>query len=96
MGVIRMAVQQQDPLLDVEAAGAYLGRNVRFMRQMVAERKIEFVKVGGLLRFRRSVLDAYLAENTRRPVVLVRERAAKVAEPASQPRSRRRTAKASA
>lgn len=81
-----MAVQQSDPLLGIEEAAEYVGRNLRFMRQMVAERKIEHLKVGGLLRFRQSALDAFLADATRRQVGVVCQRAEKA----------RRTTKASA
>jgi excisionase family DNA binding protein len=67
-----MATAQQDPLLDPEASGIYLGRTdpqagVRFMYRLVAERKIAYVKSGALLRFRQSALDAYLAERTVEP-----------------------------
>ena len=38
-------------LLDVTAAAAYLGVSTRFMRRLVAERRITFVKLGRHVRF---------------------------------------------
>lgn len=51
-------------LLDVEQAAEYLGVTPRWMRRAVAERRIEFIRVGRLIRWRKDALDRYLAENT--------------------------------
>ena len=48
------------PLTLIEAA-AYLNVTPRFMRRLVAERRIAFHKVGALLRFRVEDLDAFFA-----------------------------------
>ncbi len=55
-------------LVDIDAAAAYLGVTVRFMRQLVAGRTIPYFKVGRLLRFDVADLDAYLTANRREAV----------------------------
>ncbi|MFE3057177.1 excisionase family DNA-binding protein [Nocardia sp. NPDC059239] len=45
--------------VDVEGAAAYLGTGVRFIRRLVAERRVRFYKIGGHLRFKLADLDAY-------------------------------------
>jgi excisionase family DNA binding protein len=40
-----------EPLLDVEGLAARLGVTVRFVRRLVEERRIAYVKVGRLVRF---------------------------------------------
>ena len=52
-------------LLDIEAAAARLGVNVRYMRHLVARRDIPYFKVGHLLRFDAADLDAFLAARRR-------------------------------
>jgi excisionase family DNA binding protein len=47
------------PLTLIEAA-VYLNVTERYMRRLVAERRIPFFKVGRLLRFATTDLDAYL------------------------------------
>ncbi len=58
----RRAVQGQpparDPLMTVEQAGEYLGTGVRFIRRLITERRITYVKVGKYVRLQRSALDA--------------------------------------
>ncbi len=58
-----MATQQDHrPLLDVPAAAAYTGLSERFMRRLVFERRIPFLKVAGTkVRFMPADLDAWLA-----------------------------------
>lgn len=48
-------------LLDIKQAAAYLGRNVAFLRRLVARREMPHFKVGRALRFDVRDLDAYLA-----------------------------------
>jgi excisionase family DNA binding protein len=48
-------------LLCIEDAAKYIGRNVPFMRRLVANRRIPFYKPGYVLRFDTRDLDAYLA-----------------------------------
>jgi len=45
--------------LTLSEAAAYLNVTPRFMRRLVAERRIAFHKVGALLRFRVEDLDAF-------------------------------------
>ncbi|KZM69668.1 helix-turn-helix domain-containing protein [Nocardia terpenica] len=45
--------------LDVEAAAVYLGVKVRFIRRLVAERRVVFYKVGGHVRFKVSDLEEF-------------------------------------
>lgn len=46
---------------DVPDAALYLGMTERWVRRQIADRHIEFNKVGNRIRFRREVLDAMLA-----------------------------------
>ncbi len=48
----------RDPLLTVAEAGEYLGTGERFIRRLITERRIAFVKVGKYVRLERSALDA--------------------------------------
>ena len=51
-------------LLDMHAAADLLGVSPRWVREQVATRRIRYVKVGRLVRFRRVDLLAYIDENT--------------------------------
>ena len=51
---------QADPLLTVAQAGEYLGTGERFVRRLVTERRIPYVKLGKYVRFERSALDAFV------------------------------------
>jgi excisionase family DNA binding protein len=48
------------PPLTLTQAAAYLNVSERFVRRLVAERRIAFHKVGHFLRFRSADLDAFL------------------------------------
>ena len=48
-------------LLTVEQAADYLNITEHFVRRLIRERRIPFLKVGRLVRLRRSDIDAYLA-----------------------------------
>lgn len=50
-------------LLDYDQAAAYLNTTPHWMRRARFEGRIPFVKLGRLVRFRRSDLDAYIEEN---------------------------------
>ncbi len=52
---------QPPPLLTPMEAADYLGRNVHYVRRLVARRDLAFIKVGHLLRFDVRDLDAHLA-----------------------------------
>jgi excisionase family DNA binding protein len=48
------------PLLSVAEAGEYLGTGERFIRRLITERRIGYVKVGKYVRLERSTLDAFV------------------------------------
>jgi excisionase family DNA binding protein len=54
-------------LLDVQEAAAHLGTPVRFIRRLVAERRIRFYKVGRYVRIDRRDLDAFLDDGCVEP-----------------------------
>jgi excisionase family DNA binding protein len=56
------------PPLDLAQAAAYLNVSERFVRRLVAERRIAFHKVGHFLRFRAADLDAFLEAGRVEPV----------------------------
>lgn len=49
-----------DPLLTVAEAGVYLGTGERFVRRLITERRISYVKLGKYVRLQRSILDAFI------------------------------------
>ncbi|MEU1090758.1 excisionase family DNA-binding protein [Streptomyces sp. NPDC005892] len=57
-----------DRLLGVAQAAEHLGVGERFIRRLVSERRIRFVKVGKHVRIADTVLDAYVAARTVEPV----------------------------
>ena len=54
-----------DSLLTFEATSHYLSINVATLRRYVFENKIPFVKIGKLVRFRKSDLDKFVSANLR-------------------------------
>ncbi|WP_241671745.1 helix-turn-helix domain-containing protein [Streptomyces sp. IB2014 016-6] len=61
-----------DCLLTVDEAAERLGTGVRFVRRLVAERRIVFVKVGRHVRIADSALTAYIEAHTVQPARRVR------------------------
>jgi excisionase family DNA binding protein len=57
-----------DQLLTVEAAAERMSTSVRFIRRLIAERRIEFVKVGRHVRISESVLAAFIASGRVQPM----------------------------
>ena len=55
-----------DRLLTVEAAAERMSTSVRFVRRLVAERRIEFVKIGRHVRISESALAEFI-ESGRTP-----------------------------
>lgn len=49
-----------DELLTVEEVATKLGTKVRFVRRLIAERRISYIKVGRYVRISRRDLDAFL------------------------------------
>ena len=54
-----------DQLLSLEQAAEILGTPVRFVRRLVAERRITYIRLGKVkhVRISRSDLDAFIASN---------------------------------
>jgi excisionase family DNA binding protein len=51
---------QADRLLTVEAAAERMSTSVRFIRRLIAERRIEFVKIGRHVRISESALAEFI------------------------------------
>jgi excisionase family DNA binding protein len=51
-----------------EEVAAKLRTTVRFVRRLVAERRIEYVKMGRAVRFRASAVDQYIERNRVAPM----------------------------
>ena len=50
-------------LLDIEHVASRLGVSVRYIRRLVAERRIAYIKVGHLIRFEPVVVDLWIEQN---------------------------------
>ncbi|MFD8148696.1 excisionase family DNA-binding protein [Streptomyces sp. NPDC059708] len=68
-----------DRLLAVEEVAERLGTGVRFIRRLISERRIRYVKVGKHVRIAESVLAAYIVANTVPTIREARSRFGKVA-----------------
>lgn len=55
-------------LVDIAEAAARLGVTERHVRRLVSERRIDFVKVGRLVRFDPRALDRWIARHTTKAV----------------------------
>jgi excisionase family DNA binding protein len=61
-----MAEQLQFPeLLTIEEVAALLGVNLRYVRRMVAERRIPIVKIGHLVRIEKDDIESYVRAQRR-------------------------------
>ena len=49
------------PLLTIDQAAEYLGTGQRFVRRLISERRIPYVKLGKHVRLERCALDAFVA-----------------------------------
>jgi excisionase family DNA binding protein len=65
-----MPVQSRiaDQLLTGEAAAERMSTSARFIRRLIAERRIEFVKVGRHVRISESALAAFIAAGRVQPM----------------------------
>jgi excisionase family DNA binding protein len=61
-------------LLTVEAAAEYMSTSVRFIRRLIAERRIEFVKVGRHVRISESALAEFIEAGRVEPLTAARIR----------------------
>jgi len=59
---------RNERLLTVEAAAERLSTSPRFIRRLIAERRIEFVKVGRHVRISESVLDDFIKSGVVMPM----------------------------
>lgn len=66
-------------LLSVPEAAERLGTGDRFIRRLITERRVAFVKVGRHVRIAESVLDAYIEANTVQPARRTRSHYGKAA-----------------
>src|SRR4051794_1397172 len=55
-----LGAKARNPLMTVEQAGEYLGTGTRFIRRLITERRISYVKVGKYVRLERAALDAFV------------------------------------
>jgi excisionase family DNA binding protein len=62
-----------DQLLTVEAAAERLSTSVRFIRRIIAQRRIEFIKVGRHVRISESALADFVAAGRVAPITSVSE-----------------------
>ena len=66
-----LAWEERTPLLDtllsVEQAAERLGTSVRFVRRLIAERRIAYTKLGRHVRIATRDLDAYVASGRVEP-----------------------------
>jgi excisionase family DNA binding protein len=58
----------ESPLLDADAAAAYLSVSKGYLYKLTSQRRLGFVKYGQSLRFRRKDLDAFIEEHRIAPV----------------------------
>lgn len=58
-----LTLERHRPPLDIHAAAEYLGVRPRFVRRLVDERRIAFLKVGRFVRLDPDVLDQFLADS---------------------------------
>ena len=63
--VVRPA--EKKTMLDVKAAAEWLGVEERFIRRLVAERRVRYYKVGRHVRFDADDLDGFLARSRVEP-----------------------------
>ena len=72
----RPAVPQVERLLTVAQVAELLGITERFLRRLIAERRIRFVRVGRHVRIPESALGEFIAVGVVGPVTRRRRRAA--------------------
>jgi excisionase family DNA binding protein len=65
---MRTLAKDPSALLSANQVAARLGCSLRLVQQLAAERRIPFVKVGRLNRFRPSDVEAFIETNTVRGV----------------------------
>jgi excisionase family DNA binding protein len=61
------------PLVDISGAADRLGVSVRYVRRLVAERRIPYVKLGHYLRFDPAELDEWIDRSRIREIIQPRD-----------------------
>ena len=69
-------VETTAPLLDVNEVARRLGTKPRFVRRLIAERRIEFHRVGRHVRVSEAALDEFIKAGRVGPVTSVRRKVA--------------------
>ncbi len=59
-----MSTLNPDPLLTADDVAEYLGVSLRFVRHEIAAGSLPAVRLGSLVKVRRSAVEAYLSANT--------------------------------
>lgn len=54
--------------LTIEQAAEYLNVTVRAIRNWIDDKRIEYVKMGKYVRFRKEYLDSWVAKHTVKPI----------------------------
>ena len=62
--------QSTDRLLTVEAAAERMSTSVRFVRRLIAERRIEFVKIGRHVRISETALTEFIEAGRIEPMTV--------------------------
>lgn len=62
------SMQTDEAPLNIEEAARRLGVTVRYMRRMVDEKRVRYLKVGRLVRFRGPDLEAFLKQAEVEPI----------------------------
>ncbi len=57
-----MTMESQPALLDIEQAARRLGVDVRFMRRLVFEKRLPYIKVGKFVRFESDDIETWIAD----------------------------------
>jgi excisionase family DNA binding protein len=68
----RRVQSQPDQLLTVDAAAERMSTSVRFVRRLIAERRIEFVKVGRHVRISESALADFIEAGRIEPMTVAK------------------------
>jgi excisionase family DNA binding protein len=68
--------QEVPVLLDVEEVARRLGTKPRFARRLIAERRIEYHKVGRYVRVSETTLDEFIKASRVEPVTIKKKRKA--------------------
>jgi len=57
-------IKNEDPLLTIDEAAAYLNTTRRWIKRSIYEKRLRKTKLGGGVRIKKSVLDEYVEAQT--------------------------------